>query len=223
MKKYLFKIREYGQVDLKHMIIRNKKDIIVMLLEIMQIILSYGSRVEKVHDKEKIVICIDKMKRLIVCYEDKLISFLFPFNIESIIFNNEEYLKFYVANIGLEIDSQKVSILKSIFLTVIDEIKNMEECVSEIYLALDESEIKDKEKADYFVLVNYLLNLEYGYLRYDHDINHVNGLLHPEHHLDINYSANSTYKIGLDDSIDSDYLIDLLDLRTNAKFISDKN
>lgn len=223
MKKYFFKIRENGQVDLKHMMIRNKNDMIIMLLEIIQIILSYGSRVEMGYNKDRIIVCIDKMKRLFVCYEDKIISFLFPFNIEINTFDNVEYLKLYIAHTGLEIDAQKVSILKSIFLCVLDEMKSMEECVSEIYLALDESQIEDEEKSDYFIIVNYLLNREYGYLRYDHDIKNANGLLHPEHHLDINYSSNSTYKIGLDSAIDDNYFIDLLNLQTDSKFICDKN
>jgi hypothetical protein len=40
----------------------------------------------------------------------------------------------------------------------------------------------------------------------------MNGKLHPLNHLDINYEANCTYKIGLRDKIKLNHLIDVVDI-----------
>ena len=47
-----------------------------------------------------------------------------------------------------------------------------------------------------------LLTFDVGYIRYDYDEEHYNGRIHPLHHLDINYTNQSTYKIGLNQSLD---------------------
>lgn len=40
-----------------------------------------------------------------------------------------------------------------------------------------------------------------GYIRYDDDIEHMNGDLHPRYHLDINASSDVTFKVGLNQSV----------------------
>lgn len=53
-----------------------------------------------------------------------------------------------------------------------------------------------------FSLLSFLMTQEPGYIRYDFDPNHANGHIHPQHHLDINYSTNASYKYGLYENID---------------------
>ena len=65
-----------------------------------------------------------------------------------------------------------------------------------------------------------LLVFESGYLRYDYDKERENGNLHPLNHLDINYSSNATFKIGINNTIDCNTFIDILDINTDSYFIS---
>lgn len=69
-------------------------------------------------------------------------------------------------------------------------------------------------------IIKKLLVFESGYLRYDYDIQHEDGRLHPLNHLDINYSSDGTFKIGLIDSINSDEFIDILDINTESYYIA---
>lgn len=219
MKKYYFKLRTFSGYDFKNEMIRKNKDIVLMLLEAIQLINISKYSTDDIDCSDKLILYVDKMSRIFFSHEDKIISFHFPFIIEEY---DEQRIKLFVPYRNEEFDSHIVSLVKSIFLTDIDYSKSLEELLEMIWNKLAEDTI-DKDVSDFVLtVVHHLMVTDYGYLRYDHDIEHENGLLHPEHHLDINYSSNSTYKIGLDSSIDSDYFIDLLNSRTNAKFLCDK-
>jgi len=64
-----------------------------------------------------------------------------------------------------------------------------------------------------------LSTFEPGYIRYDYDIEHENGRIHPRYHLDANYDKNGTYKIGLHDTFSIDDFSDLIDKSTNCYFL----
>ena len=59
-----------------------------------------------------------------------------------------------------------------------------------------------------------------GYIRYDYDEKHENEKIHSLHHLDINYSSKGTYKIGLKKALKDEDFIDMLDLRTECKYLN---
>lgn len=65
-----------------------------------------------------------------------------------------------------------------------------------------------------------MLKTEYGYVRYDYDQEHCNGNLHPLNHLDVNFSSNVQYKLGLENTINLDTFIDILDLKTDCYFLN---
>lgn len=218
MKKYYFKIRENNRYDFENVYIRKNKDIVLMLLEAIQLINISEYSVDDIDCPKKIILCIDKMSRIIFSYKDKIISFHFPFVVNE--YNKK--LKMSMPNRIEELDAYVISLLKSIFIREIDysaSIYNFIEIIMDKFTE-DSTEKSNQEFIE--ALIHYLIVTEYGYLRYDHGIERANGLLHPEHHLDINYSSNSTYKIGLNGSIDSNYFVDLLDSKTNAKFIYDR-
>ena len=68
----------------------------------------------------------------------------------------------------------------------------------------------------------YLLSFESGYLRYDHDEdeNREDPILHPVDHIDLFYSSNSTFKIGLQDRIDVDDLKSILSINEKCYSIN---
>ena len=61
--------------------------------------------------------------------------------------------------------------------------------------------------------------LEAGYLRFDFDPKNVNGRLHPLNHLDVNYSKDATYKIGLHEKMETEKFLQLLDNSQERFFI----
>jgi len=50
---------------------------------------------------------------------------------------------------------------------------------------------------------------ESGHVRYDHDLKNSNGTIHPEHHLDINYRNQNSFKIGLRSELEHQSFYDL--------------
>jgi hypothetical protein len=69
-----------------------------------------------------------------------------------------------------------------------------------------------------------LIFMEDGYLRYDYDydnyIKHNQSDLHPLNHYDFFYTSNATFKVGLREKLTEDDFVDLLNIKTNCKFIS---
>lgn len=63
------------------------------------------------------------------------------------------------------------------------------------------------------------MTFEEGYIRYDYDEEHENGDLHPLNHLDIFYSSKPTFKIGLRDRYQKDYLVNLVNRETNCIYL----
>ena len=61
--------------------------------------------------------------------------------------------------------------------------------------------------------------MEDGYIRYDYDPVHENGRIHPLYHLDVNYSSNLTYKIGLKDALNMDAFQNFLDIKTGSAYL----
>ena len=60
-----------------------------------------------------------------------------------------------------------------------------------------EANISESIQDDSFRLFEYLLFTEPGYVRYDDDIRGFKPNIHPRYHLDVNFTPNISYKIGL--------------------------
>lgn len=190
--------------------IRRKEDIIILLLETIKIFLMKDS-IEITEEKGKVILKIDKMSRLIFQIENKYFSFNFPFNIEK----DKTSFRVYDSLLGIDIDDKFISILISIF----NQRVMTNSCLDDIYyeLAYEDNSIN----IDYIrILVERLSMFESGYLRYDYDTKYQNGHIHPINHLDVNYSAGSTFKLGFKDSITIDDFIDILDLKTNCHYLN---
>lgn len=70
-----------------------------------------------------------------------------------------------------------------------------------------------------------LLIFEPGYIRYDYDTERVDPLLHPLHHVDLFYSSQATFKLGINDSLikngvmGRNDLINVLDITTPCYYL----
>ena len=80
----------------------------------------------------------------------------------------------------------------------------------------------DEEVDQCFGLILRMLSMELGYIRYDYDPDHENGTMHPLHHLDVNYSSQGTYKLGMNRKIQTDEFVDMLDVKTACRYIQKK-
>lgn len=76
------------------------------------------------------------------------------------------------------------------------------------------------DSEEIYKLIIKMFMTEYGYVRYDYDEEHCNGNFHPLNHLDVNFSSNAQYKLGLENRINLDTFIDILDLKTNCYFFN---
>lgn len=194
---------------------REKQDNILLILDILNILL-IGEEKDSV--KGKIMIKVDKMSRLFCFLEEKYFSIVFQFEIEQRA-EYENVYKIYDAILDMEIDNRIIVLLERM-LVRIDFAKNtVDEIIENAYLDVSEEDYTEKEISNCFGLMLRLLSLELGYIRYDYDFEHANGDLHPLHHLDINYSSKGTYKLGLKRKMEEDEFIDLLDIKTECKYV----
>lgn len=197
--------------------IRTKNDIIKFLLEAISL-LTYGEIVDR-PTGDYIILRIDKMKRLFFIQENKISSFNFPFNIEKQ--SEMEKPSIYDPLTELELGGKNLAVLKAIFYELLDtdEDKTLMDLDSDLYRIMESFEMKP-EKDKLWEILKSLITFEPGYLRLDHDKKREKGKIHPLNHLDINYSSEGTYKIGLSSKLESDAMIDVLDINTDCYFLS---
>lgn len=195
-------------------IIRRKEDIIILLLKIMKLLLIKDYSKDDI--KGKVILKIDKMSRLIFETENKYFSFNFPFAIE--IDELSDSIKIFDSILNVEIDEILISTLIGIFNRKLESDNSLEDIFYEFIYEFGTFTIDDVGfDADIIrKIVEKLSMFECGYLRYDYDIEHQDGYIHPINHIDVNYSGESTFKLGLKNKITIEEFIDILDLRTNC-------
>lgn len=193
-------------------IIREKEDIIVLLLETIKMFL-VGNIIKDDQRKGKVILKIDKMSRVIFEIKDKYISFNFPFSIETRE-SEDEYFRIYDSNIGIDIDNKIVSII----LGLISQNILSKDSLEELYYELSYTEnVYDLDTI--WNLLRKLILFESGYLRYDYDPVHENGTMHPLNHFDFYFSSGNTLKVGLDSKITIEDFISILDVQTECHFM----
>ena len=157
----------------------------------------------------KIILKVDKKSRLFYISENKYYTISFPF---TVLENEEDDQIFFSSAYVKNIDSQ---IISSILAALTCDPQNSSQCA---YTFIEP--IVDDQNQNIWPIIKDLLFSESGYLRYDHDPEHEDGLMHPLDHYDIFYSPKSTFKLGLNDSIESTKLLDLFDSTTNCHYLS---
>lgn len=75
-----------------------------------------------------------------------------------------------------------------------------------------------EDNRDLFYMVNDLLSMDFGYIRYDNDPKHEKEN-HPRHHFDINLDKRVTFKIGLTESLNIDNFAKIIDNNSEVKSI----
>lgn len=161
-------------------------------------------------------IIVDDTSRMFLFENNKFFSISFPFQINV----DKKQVRFLSMPLTLGL----LSIVSSI-LNDFDERQSMIELTEKI---LDNEEynalLKDEQQTVEELIVC-LLSYETGYVRYDYDLENYEKYkslgkpdLHPLNHLDINYTSNATYKIGIKNAIDINVFLDCLDPNTDCWF-----
>ncbi len=179
--------------------VRDRKQVVELLLSTMRLFLLQPlPRPLKISGL--LELRISKMSRLFFFSENKHFSIAFPFIAKL---NDDGVLAFYNDS-GFEISSKTLSEITAIIDSGYDFDNGS---FIDFYDSFEESLV---ESPNFWTVFLKLMTFEEGYIRYDYDEEHENGDLHPLNHLDIFYSSKPTFKIGLRDRYQKDYLVNLV-------------
>ncbi|WP_158799529.1 hypothetical protein [Pedobacter sp. L105] len=213
MKKVSYTLNESTlDIFFPHERIKTKVQILTILLEASRFLLY--NKPDELVSESKLILQVKKMSRLFFVTNNKYYSINFPF---TFIINDGSAIINY-KNI-IDLDSKTISDLLSILK---DDRFNSLVCLD---FAEPIYELESDYEDNLWVLLKDLLMLEDGYLRFDKDTEgYLNAKAdgkehtHPENHIDIFYSNNNTFKIGLEKTIVHDTFLDYLDNQTDCMF-----
>jgi hypothetical protein len=195
------------EVDWMFSPLRTKNQVIELLMKSIKLML-VGDQLEASEAKGKMVLVVSKMSRLFFFTENKYFSITFPFYVSF-----QDSKIYFSSKGGLSIDNKVTSEVLSI-------INNKNSFNSDNIYALADSVL---EIADYnnkfWPLIRDLLMYEDGYIRYDIDPKHENQTNHPLNHIDLFYSSNATFKLGLRTKANNAYFMNLLDITCQCNFL----
>lgn len=205
-KEYYFNI-DQAQCDWAFKPIRNKKDVIEILMKALKTISIYT---EPSPDKVagKIKLHISKMSRIFFFNEEKYYSLAFPFMLEL---NGDDFC--FSSGEVETIDNY----ITSKVLSIINDPSYLNPSLWAFFEPL--AELEDHQTIPgFWSFFKMLLTHEDGYIRYDVDPERFDGRRHPLHHFDVFYSNQPTFKIGLNQHYSNDDMIDLLNRETDCHF-----
>lgn len=193
--------------------VKSKLQVLEILMEATRYMLSYAKE-ENNKSSGKLILIVDKMSRLFFQNEKKSYTITFPF----LVLYDENEIKF-ISKDNLEIDS----FLISNTVTVINSGSIMDASSLDFYGSLLEYEYNDD---NFWIFFRDLLLLEDGYIRYDTD---EKGYLeakekgyehrHPLTHCDLFYTNRATFKLGLEKELSLDDFIDIVNIKTDCRYM----
>lgn len=152
---------------------------------------------------------LEDTRRVFLVDKDKIISFGFRLNVKTQLSDITDPTNF-VSGIYLRkytITAREISEAKQILNSCSD--KDYLYC----YSALEEDTVISEST---LYLFEHLLFSEWGYLRYDHDPSHAVEGFHPSEHLDVCFSHDISYKLGLKKVIEVSGMMDLINQKTRC-------
>lgn len=215
MKKYEFDISTiFINKIFPEKRVKTKAQVIEILMETIRYFL-LNPIVPEEKKAGTIILSIDKMSRLFFIKDNKYFSIVFPFYT----FEKDSKFNFSFEN-KISITSQLIS--KVISIVQCAEFK--EKCSFDFFTPIYEYEEKYDE--NFWTFLRDLLLMEDGYIRYDYDIVEFEKAkergeehIHPLNHYDLFYSNSASFKIGLEKELLQDEFIDLLNTKTDCKYL----
>lgn len=198
--------------------LRDRRDFIWIILNVSKLLLL--ERVEEIKqiDKGNVIINIDQMSRIFIIDNKKIHSFVYPFTIVSD-HNGQLAIRYYGYNINLTMLSLLITSFNGLRHTNHSDLNSLSDAFLDGFEGIDSKEYDEDVLSKIY---SYLLTFEIGYLRYDYDEENYgkNPVTHPLNHLDINFTSQGTYKIGLNKEVDIIKLIDVLNIQIKPAFIN---
>lgn len=187
--------------------IRNKTDYARIIVLGARILL-LNSEANGIEHFSHMKLFVDKMSRLFFYRENKYFSISFPF---TVIIEDSEVVEL-TSYSGRKVDHKNISAV----LSILDSHDfRLNPSLIDFYIEPNSIETSG------ISLLEEIFLFEPSYIRYDHDPEHENGVLHPLNHLDINYSQYSTFKLGLNSIITEPYFENLQNTNTDCSYILD--
>jgi hypothetical protein len=178
----------------------------LLVLAARQLLLNTDSENVKVTSKMKLI--VDKMSRLFFYKGEKYFSIAFPF---TTLIEGNDVLEL-TSYSGKKLDNKSISAVISI---IDSEQFILNPSLIDFYI-----EPNSIESSGLFLLEE-IFQFEPSYIRFDYDPENEKGKLHPLNHIDINYSQYSTFKLGLKETITTDYFENVQNIKTDCSFLID--
>lgn len=232
-KNLIYEILPVYNEEINSLVIRHKSDILRVLLRCCKIIINQKP-VNKIDpDKNYLILKISKMSRVFIFDDNRIYSINFPFSLYenkegSLFLKIPEISDLNISNLILD---ALIYILKEFkfcqnglydLLDLISKYQYFEEIDEDISIYDNSANrIINMEEFLEKILLN-LLCIEDGYLRCDHDTNNFKKdrpHLHPIDHIDLFYSSNPTFKIGLKKKYSVAIISDMVDITTDCMYL----
>lgn len=188
--------------------IRTRRDALMVLMKTVKILLLNNSPSAD-QTVGKIVLLVTKMSRIFFESENKVYSISFPFNVVEV----DGMLNFrthHHSGITHKVSSDVLSLLESSDIFESSEVFSFAEPIDDM----------GQIDPEIWALFRELLLTEEGYIRYDYDMEHVNGHYHPVNHFDLFFSSSATFKLGLHEPTDVEGLIDMLEVTSECRYVT---
>lgn len=189
--------------------IRSKYDVIMLYSYVIEMILSIKP-ITTTRSTDQYIMSIVKQKKSRLCFFSPLkhFSIVFPFSVD-ITQENGATIVFKDINIDYNLSSslrEVITILKNENYNNFNSLKSIIDNL-------------DNPNPNLYQVLHELAICEDGYLRYDYDQDRVDGDVHPLHHLDVFYSDNNSFKIGLRHFCSNEYFKKLLNIELGTPCI----
>lgn len=215
MKDYCFRVEE--NVFSECGAIRNQIDIIHRVLMVTRYLNAYsGNEIFCNPQEANLIICVDKMSRIFFGEVDKIHSMHFPFRIVE----KRSGLEFHHRD--RVIDQMTIEVIEA-QMHQFEKISTSFESMFDSFCETmdDFSVVSEIDKQFYWGLFLFMLTMEPGYLRYDHDglviEEHLD--IHPIDHIDFFFSGANTFKVGLESRISWKELQKVVDIKERCYFL----
>lgn len=183
-------------------LIKTREELLKILLETIRNSMVADSLGDN-HGKEKFVFYVDKMQRVFYFIDRKYFSIAIPFSVQI----EQSKIRFFYDK--QEVTSQAISNIVQLFDTLYNKSTNMTTICD---LLLDEN------LQNVWPVMISLMTYELGYVRYDVDpdnyekaVKKGTPLQHSLNHMDCCYSSAATFKVGLQDALSPNQLIEIMD------------
>lgn len=187
--------------------IRSKTQAITVLMKCTKLML-LGNIVPPERKAGELKLVVSKVSRVFLFSNHKYFSLTFPFIVKDdeggIMFSTRN-----IADISNKITSDVIGVVASS-----DRFDNLGSLdFAELLLDFEENEPL------FWPFLLSLLMYEDGYVRYDHDPEHVDGDMHPLHHYDFFYSSLAACKVGLRGAIANNEMVSFMLPETACHYI----